>query len=89
MIGLAKSYAPPSESSPSRPWPTAADEAPKLDPKGLRRRISTDPDPRVRLQAAIASGRLGMAESGPSVLALTADADPLVAHAPVKALVKL
>ena len=49
----------------------------------------SDPDPRVRLQAAIAAGRLGQVDRAPALLGLTADADPLVAHVAVKALVAL
>lgn len=48
-----------------------------------------DPNPRVRLQAVIGLGRLGMPEVAARVLPLTADPDPLVAHAAIKALVAL
>jgi putative membrane-bound dehydrogenase-like protein len=48
-----------------------------------------DPDPRVRLQAATALGRFGQADRASALLPLTADADPLVAHVAVKALVAL
>ena len=65
------------------------EDAAKLDPKEIVSRYSTDPDPRVRLQATIALGRLGHAEDAPSILPLTADSDPLVAHVAVKALVAL
>jgi putative heme-binding domain-containing protein len=49
----------------------------------------SDPNPRVRLQAAIGLGRLGKREAGDLLLLHTADSDPLVAHASVKALVAL
>ncbi len=49
----------------------------------------TDPNPRVRLQAAIALGRLGKVEAARELVARTADDDPLVAHVAVKALVAL
>ncbi len=58
----------------------------------------TDPNPRVRLQAAIAIGRLGRPEKAWALLGrmgrnevppLVADPDPLVAHVAVKALVAL
>ena len=48
-----------------------------------------DPNPRVRLQAVIGLGRLGKPEAAAKVLALSADPDPLVAHAAIKALVAL
>jgi putative membrane-bound dehydrogenase-like protein len=48
-----------------------------------------DPNPRVRLQAAIALGRVGQVDQAPAILPLTADPDPLVAHVAVKALVVL
>jgi len=60
----------------------------KVDSKEVEAHAA-DPDPRVRLQVAIALGRLGQAQAAPSVLPLTVDADPLVAHAAVKALVAL
>lgn len=49
----------------------------------------TDKNPRVRLQAAIALGRLGRSESGEALIAATEDSDLLVAHAAVNALVNL
>ena len=48
-----------------------------------------DPNPRVRLQAVVALGRLGKVEAAPALVARTADDDPLVAHVAVKALVAL
>ena len=48
-----------------------------------------DPRPRLRLQAAVALGRLGKSEAAPAILKLTADPDPLVAHAAINALVTL
>ena len=48
-----------------------------------------DPNPRVRLQAALAVGRFGRVAQATSLLPLTADADPVVAHVAVKALVAL
>ena len=48
-----------------------------------------DPNPRVRIQAVIALGRLGHVESAPALLPMTADADPLIAHVAIKALVAL
>ncbi|WP_435007800.1 DUF7133 domain-containing protein [Tundrisphaera lichenicola] len=62
------------------------------DPKADARAISAyldDPDPRARLQAVIALGRLGQPESAESILPRTADPDPIVAHASIKALVAL
>jgi putative heme-binding domain-containing protein len=49
----------------------------------------SDQDPRVRLRAVVGLGRLGKAEAAGAILARTADADPLVAHVAVKALVAL
>ena len=49
----------------------------------------TDPNPRVRLQAVLGLGRLGKVDVAAKVLPLTADSDPLVAHAAIKALVAL
>jgi putative heme-binding domain-containing protein len=49
----------------------------------------SDPDPRVRLQAVVALGRLGKSESAPALVPLLADPDPLVAHVAVQALVAL
>lgn len=49
----------------------------------------TDANPRVRLQAATALGRLGRRESAAALLPLVADADPLVVHAAVHSLVAL
>ena len=49
----------------------------------------TDPDPRVRAAATIAAARLGGATSAELLTALTADADPIVAHVAVQALVRL
>lgn len=48
-----------------------------------------DPNPRVRLQAAIGLGRLQKPEVAPGLLPLTADTDPVVAHCAVSALVAL
>jgi len=48
-----------------------------------------DPNPRVRLAAVVASGRLRNLAVAPTLLALTADPDPIVAHTAVNALVKL
>ncbi len=64
------------------------EDAAQVDPK-LFEGQATDPDPRVRLQVAIGLGRLGKIAAAPTALGLTADADPLVAHAAVKALVEL
>jgi len=47
-----------------------------------------DQDPRVRLQAAIGLGRLGKKEGAEALVASAEDADPLVSHAAVKALVR-
>ena len=52
-------------------------------------RALTDANPRVRLQAATALGRLGNAEAAASLLPLTADVDPVVAHVAVHSLVQL
>jgi putative membrane-bound dehydrogenase-like protein len=48
-----------------------------------------DQDPRVRLQAVIALGRLGKREAAKGVLERTADGDPLVAHVAVRSLVNM
>ncbi|WP_422928643.1 DUF7133 domain-containing protein [Singulisphaera sp. PoT] len=48
-----------------------------------------DPNPRVRLQAAVLLGRLDEHGTAAAILPLTDDADPLVAHAAVNALVAL
>lgn len=49
----------------------------------------TDGNPRVRLQAVTALGRLQKTESAAAVLPLVADPDPIVSHAAVTALVTL
>jgi putative heme-binding domain-containing protein len=49
----------------------------------------TDSNPRVRLQAVVALGRLSKAKAASALVARTADDDPLVAHVAVKALVAL
>jgi putative membrane-bound dehydrogenase-like protein len=49
----------------------------------------SDKDPRVRLQAAVALGRIGKIEAGDALVAASADSDPLVSHAAVHAVVKL
>ncbi len=46
-------------------------------------------DPRVRLQAVVGLSRIGKSDTEASLVPLSADADPLVAHAAVKALVTL
>jgi putative membrane-bound dehydrogenase-like protein len=48
-----------------------------------------DANPRVRLQAVIALGRLGKSEADAALLTHTADPDPLVVHASINALVAL
>jgi HEAT repeat protein len=48
-----------------------------------------DADPRVRLRATIALGRLGKSEAARTLVDRTADGDSLVAHVAVKALVAL
>jgi putative membrane-bound dehydrogenase-like protein len=48
-----------------------------------------DTNPRVRLQAVTALGRMHRAESAESLLALVTDADPLVSHAAGQALITL
>ncbi len=48
-----------------------------------------DPNPRVRLQAAVGLGRLGRGDTAASLIPLTADADPVVTHVAVNALVAL
>jgi len=48
-----------------------------------------DTDPRVRLQAIIGLSRLGRTEIASAIIPLSADADPLIAHAAVKALIEL
>ncbi len=67
-------------------------DRPEQEAKSADKRISAyqkDTDPRVRFQAVVAVGKLGNAEDAPSLLPLTADTDPLVAHVAVKALVAL
>jgi putative heme-binding domain-containing protein len=49
----------------------------------------TDSNPRVRLMAAYGIGRLGKTEAAPQLLPLTVDADPLVAHVAINAMVAL
>ncbi len=48
-----------------------------------------DPNPRVRLQAVIGLNRLHKIETANALLPLTADADPVIAHIAVNALVAL
>lgn len=48
-----------------------------------------DPNPRVRLQALIALGRLGRVEAADAMLPLTGDADPVVRHIAVRSLILL
>jgi putative membrane-bound dehydrogenase-like protein len=48
-----------------------------------------DLNPRVRLQAAFALGRLGKREAASALVSLTADNDPLVAHVATQSLVAL
>jgi putative heme-binding domain-containing protein len=52
-------------------------------------RALTDANPRVRLQAATALGRMGKTEAAASLIPLTADADPIVSHVAVHSLVQL
>jgi putative membrane-bound dehydrogenase-like protein len=47
------------------------------------------PNPRIRLAAEVALGRLGKVDAAPRIIPLTLDTDPLVSHAAVKALVNL
>jgi putative heme-binding domain-containing protein len=49
----------------------------------------SDPNPRVRLQAAWGLGRLNRTESAPALVPLVADTDPLVSHVAINALVTL
>jgi putative heme-binding domain-containing protein len=49
----------------------------------------TDANPRVRLQAATALGRLGKAEAASAILPLVADSDASVSHLAVHALVQM
>jgi putative heme-binding domain-containing protein len=49
----------------------------------------TDANPRVRLMAAWGLARLGKADAAGQVLPLVADADPLVSHTAINALVRL
>jgi putative heme-binding domain-containing protein len=51
--------------------------------------FATDTNPGVRAQVAIALGRLGAENSASTLLKLTADPDPIVAHVAVKALVAI
>ncbi|HEY7156584.1 MAG TPA: HEAT repeat domain-containing protein [Gemmataceae bacterium] len=48
-----------------------------------------DANPRVRVQAVVGLARLNKPRTAASLLSLTADADPIVAHVAVNALVKL
>ncbi len=50
---------------------------------------AADANPRVRLQAVIALGRLGKTEAASAMLPLVADSDPIVAHAAVQSLTSL
>ena len=58
-------------------------------PAGPFREGINDPEPRVRLRAAVGIGRLGQTECAGDLVAATADADPLIAHAAVEGLVNL
>ncbi|HWE97403.1 MAG TPA: discoidin domain-containing protein [Tepidisphaeraceae bacterium] len=49
----------------------------------------TDANPRVRLQAVIALGRIGKAETAQAMVPLLADGDSVVSHATVQNLIKL
>jgi len=62
-----------------------AEKEPKVNP--LITSSLTDPNPRVRLAAVVASGRLGILAAAPTLLALTADFDPIVSHTAIQALV--
>ena len=64
------------------------EDAAKIDEKAFSAYLG-DANPRVRIQAVIALGRLGKAGATQAVLPLTADPDPLVAHVAIKALVAL
>ena len=61
---------------------------PRADASAVAPYLS-DPEPRVRLQAVIALGKIGQTEFAPQILPLTADPDLIVAHVAVKALVAL
>ncbi len=65
-----------------------ASEAAKIPAKPLIDTLS-DKNPRVRLQAVVSLARLGKTEAAPAIVKLTADSDPLVAHAAINALVTL
>jgi putative membrane-bound dehydrogenase-like protein len=62
----------------------AATVSPKLFAGAL-----TDANPRVRLQAVTALGRLGKTEAAPGIISLVADSDPIVAHIAVHSLAQL
>jgi len=64
-------------------------EAAAVVPVGPFEAGLADPNPRVRLQAAIGLGRLGKGEVAAQLLPGTADPDPLVAHAAIQALAAL
>ncbi len=67
-------------------------DRPEKEAKQAHKQVASylqDPNPRVRLQAVVALGKLGQADDALAILPLTADPDPLVAHVAVKALVAL
>ncbi len=66
----------------------ASDEKPSPMIASFQKAL-TDTNPRVRLQAAVLLGRLGLVDSASAILPLVADPDPLVAHVAIKALVSL
>lgn len=63
-------------------------EAKAVPTEWLGRHLS-DPNPRVRLQALVALGRLGRVDAAEAMLPLTGDADPTVRHVAVRALALL
>ena len=87
MIALAKS-SPEIREFALKALADRKDDAAKVDEKAVAGYLG-DPNPRVRLQAVVGLGRLGKVGAVPAILPLTADADPLVAHVAVKALVAL
>ncbi len=87
LVSLAKS-APAVREFALKALADRREDAASVDPKAVAAYVG-DPDPRVRLQAVVALGRLGQVAAAPAVLPMTADQDPIVAHVAVKALVTL
>ncbi len=61
----------------------------KYAPIGLILAALTDANPRTRLEAVVALGRIGKAEYADDLVPLLADADPVIAHTAIKSLVRI